>query len=68
MAKRRPTNNKQLPVETNVPEPLAERGRDGAADNLDQVIGDLTLIAFYYLLHVGEYTVQGARNETKQMV
>jgi len=63
-----PPTTKQLPVEADVPELLAERGRDGAVDNLDQAIGDLTLIAFYYLLHIGEYTVKGAHNETKQMV
>ena len=26
------------------------------------------MIAFYYLLRVGEYTVMGSRNNTKQMV
>jgi len=63
-----PPTTKQLPLEAEVPELLAERGRDGAANSLDQAIGDLTLIAFYYLLRIGEYTVKGAHNETKQTV
>ena len=29
---------------------------------------DLTMVAFYYLLRVGEYTVKGSRNNTKQTV
>ena len=36
--------------------------------SLDQAIGDLTLIAFYYLLRIGEYTIKGTRNKTKQTV
>jgi len=44
-----PPTTKQLPVEADVPELLAERGRKGNAKPLDQAIGDLTLIAFYYL-------------------
>ena len=63
-----PPTTKQLPVEADVPELLAERGRDGTASSLDQAIGDLTLIAFYYLLRIGEYTIKGTRNETKQTV
>ena len=64
-----PPTTKQLPVEADVPELLAERGRDrAAATSLDHAIGDLTLIAFYYLLRIGEYTVKGACNETKQTV
>ena len=31
-------------------------------------VGDCALIAFYYLLQVGEYTVKIQRNETKQTV
>ena len=32
----------------------------------DQAVVDLTLIAFYYLLRVGEYTLKGTRNSSKQ--
>ena len=35
---------------------------------LERAIGDLSLIAFYYLLHIKEYTVKGTRNKTKQTV
>jgi hypothetical protein len=63
-----PPTTKQLPVEADVPELLAENGRDGNATELDRAIGDLTLIAFYYLLRIGEYTIKGTRNETKQTV
>ena len=31
-------------------------------------IRDLVTIAFYYLLRVGEYTIKGHRNNTKQTV
>ena len=34
----------------------------------DGVIGDFTLIAFYYLLRVGEYTQKNQRQESKQTV
>jgi hypothetical protein len=63
-----PPTTKQLPVEANVPELLAERGRDSNATNLDKAIGDLSLVAFYYLLRIGEYTIKGTRNNTKQTV
>jgi hypothetical protein len=63
-----PPTTKQLPVEADVPELLADRGRTSTATSLDQAIGDLSLIAFYYLLRIGEYTVKGSRNNTKQTV
>jgi hypothetical protein len=59
---------KQMPVEADVPELLAEKGRDGNASTLERAVGNLTLIAFYYLLQIGEYTIKGKRNETKQTV
>ncbi len=31
-------------------------------------MGDLSLIVFYYLLHIGEYTVKGKHNNIKQTV
>jgi hypothetical protein len=60
-----PPRTKQLPVETDIPELLIERGQSALATELDQAIGDLTLIAFYYLLRIGEYMVKGSRNNTK---
>jgi hypothetical protein len=63
-----PPTTKQLPVEANVPELLAEKGRNGSVMELERAIGGLSLIAFYYLLHIGEYTVKGTRNITKQTI
>ncbi len=55
---------KQLPVEFNVPELLAKKGCNRSVMELKKAIGDLSLITFYYLLHIGEYTVKGMRNKT----
>jgi hypothetical protein len=63
-----PPTTKQLPVEADVPKLLAERGLVSTATSLDRAIGDLSLIAFYYLLRIGEYTVKGNQNNTKQTV
>jgi hypothetical protein len=57
-----------LPVKADIPELLAEKGCDGNAYTLERAVGDLTLIAFYYLLRIGEYTIKGKRNKTKQTV
>ena len=59
---------KKLPVAVDVPDLLSAVARDPAANELDKAIGDLSLIAFYYLLRVGEYTIKGHRNSTKQTV
>ncbi len=45
---------------TDVPKFLAEAGRKNHATELMAAVGDLALIAFYYLLCVGEYTVKGS--------
>jgi hypothetical protein len=63
-----PPTTKQLPVEADVPKLLAERGLVSTATSLDRAIGDLSLIAFYYLLRISEYTVKRNRNNTKQTV
>ena len=59
---------KKLPVEADVPELLSSIGHMPLANALDKAVGDLTLIAFYYLLRVGEYTVKQSRNHSKQTV
>jgi hypothetical protein len=41
-------------------------GQDPEAGEVDCAIGDLTMIAFYYLLRIGEYTTKGCRNNSKQ--
>ena len=61
-----PATEKKLPVEADVPEFLVNLGFEEWASEQVKAIGDLTMIAFYYLLRVGEYTVKGTRNETKQ--
>ncbi len=58
-----PATTKQLPVEADVPELLAD-----SATERDCAVGDLTLVAFYYLLRKGEYIIKGNRNDTKQPV
>ena len=63
-----PPTIKKLPVAIDVPELLSAVGRSPNANELDRAIGDLVLVAFYYLLRVGEYTIKGSRNNTKQTV
>ncbi len=62
-AKSDPPTLKQLPVEADVPEYITSLAQSPVSTALDQVIGDLTLIAFYYLLRIGEYTCKRSRNE-----
>ena len=61
-----PPTLKKLPVKADIPELLSQLGAQPSANELDKAIGDLTIIAFYYLLRVGEYTIKYARNNTKQ--
>lgn len=57
-----------LPVESDVPEWLVVQGQAVGATALDRAAGDLVMVAFYYLLRIGEYTIKGHRNESKQTV
>jgi hypothetical protein len=61
-----PPTIKQLPVEADVPEYLVNLGMDSQSRELDRAIGDLVMIAFYYLLRIGEYTTKATRNNSKQ--
>ena len=63
-----PPTEKKLPVEADVPELLFDMGYGSNGTVLGKTVGDLTLIAFYYLLRVGEYTTKGSRNESKRTV
>ena len=63
-----PPTEKKLLIEADVPELLFEIGYGPNGTVLGKTVGDLTLIAFYYLLRVGEYTVKGSRNESKRTV
>jgi len=64
-AKLDPPTQKKLPVEADVPEFLSEIACACSASELTKAVGDLALIAFYYLLRIGEYTVKRSRNGTK---
>ena len=59
---------KKLPVEVDVPEHLVKLGLVPGALEQSKAVGDLVMMAFYYLLRVGEYTSKGYRNDTKQTV
>ena len=63
-----PPTHKMLPVEADVPEYLARIGSVSGASKLQKAVGNHALIAYYYLLRIGEYTVKSARNNTKQTV
>jgi hypothetical protein len=63
-----PPTRKKLPIQADVPELLAETAYQPGKPAQQQATADLTMIAFYYLLRVGEYTVKGSRNSTKQTV
>ena len=63
-----PPPTKKLPVEADTPEYLCHMGQAKTATPLEAAVGDLTVIAFYYLLRVGKYTTKGARNSSKQTV
>jgi hypothetical protein len=57
---------KKLPVEADIPELLVKWGLSPTGSPLHKAVGDLALIAYYYLLRIGEYTVKSSRNDSKQ--
>ncbi len=59
---------KKLPVQSDVSELLVTTAYDCGGTVKDKAIANLTMIAFYYFLRVGEYMVKGSRNSTKQTV
>ena len=59
---------KKLPVEADVVELLCSLGQMDTASIRDAVAGDWTLIAFYYLLRIGEYTEKSVKGDSKQTV
>jgi hypothetical protein len=56
--KANPPTQKKLPVEADVPELLIEMGYGKSGSIQAQAVGDLSLVAFYYLLRIGKYTVK----------
>ena len=63
-----PPTIKKLPVGIDIPEYISLCSLRPTATERDRASADLILIAFYYLLRVGEYTVKGSRNNSKQTV
>jgi hypothetical protein len=56
---------KKMPVEADVAEWLIKSAYQPGGKELNKAVADLILIAFYFLLRVGEYTVKGKRGNTK---
>jgi hypothetical protein len=68
-AKDDPPTVKKLPVEIDVVEYLVKCSMAPGADSRMRCVADWILIAFYFLLRIGEYTLKGRkRNENKQTV
>jgi hypothetical protein len=63
-----PPTRKMLPIKADVPNLLVEMGNGKGGTAHAKAIGDLSMIAFYYLLCIGEYTVKGKQNNKKQTV
>ena len=61
-----PPSTKKLPVEIDLPEAIAKEELKPGVSPLLVAVGQLVLIAFYFLLRIGEYTCKGKRNESKQ--
>ncbi len=57
-----------LPVQAVVPELLVKTAYKLGSSEQEKATANLTMIAFYYLLWIGEYTVKGTRNNSKQTV
>lgn len=66
MRKEDPPTTKKLPVEFDVPEFLGNLAQEERASPVTMAVADCALMAFTYLLRVGEYTRKGSRNNTKQ--
>ena len=63
-----PPTRKKLPVQADVVELLVDAAYKNGQNPGQQATADLSMIAFYYLLRVGEYTIKDKRNNTKQTV
>ena len=63
-----PATRKKLPVQSDVPKLLVETAYQQGTTQRQRAPADLTMIAFYYLLWVGKYTVKGSPNNTNHTV
>ncbi len=61
-----PPTKKKLLVKANVPELLIQMSYGKSGSTHAQAVGNLSLIAFYYLLRIGEYTVKQQRDRSKR--
>ncbi|EJK56479.1 hypothetical protein THAOC_23623 [Thalassiosira oceanica] len=63
-----PATVKKLPIEVDVPELLVKCAAKEGATAQEKRVADLTLdlVAFYYLLRVGEYTSRYRKEKTKR--
>ena len=57
---------KKLPVEVGVPKLMATWAMLAEATKKDEAVGDCALIAFYYLLRIGQYMIKGSCDNTRQ--
>jgi hypothetical protein len=57
---------KRLPVKLDIQENLVWLRLHKDAMQLEKVVGDLALIAFYYLLHISKCTVKGTKMNQSQ--
>jgi hypothetical protein len=63
-----PPTRKKLPVQAYVMELLVDAVYHQGSKPGQQATADLSMIAFYYLLRIGEYTIKDKHNNTKQTV
>jgi hypothetical protein len=59
---------KKLRVEADVAEWLIKCAYQPGGKPFNKAVADLILIAFYFLLRVGEYTIKGKRGNSKRTV
>jgi hypothetical protein len=63
-----PATHKKLPIQSDVPKLLVKTAYQPGTTECQWATADSTMIAFYYLFRVGELTIKGLRNNTKQTV
>ena len=63
-----PPTMKKLPIGIDVPEYISLCSLRPTSTSQNRAVADLILIAFYFLLRVGEYTSKGTKPATKQTV
>ena len=57
---------KKLPVGVDIPEHMRRKANQKSASQKDIRVGLLAVIAFFYLLRIGEYAVSGSKIKDKQ--